>query len=97
MFTIIHINNKILNISTISTGYDGKWTFDNIFPTDLALGKITIEITDGKSTVVRNFDVISSQLINISSLQTRYEVGDTIEFAGSAIPSNEISLIVEDP
>ena len=90
-------NNKILNISTISTGYDGKWRFDNIFPTDLALGKITIEITDGKSTVVRNFDVISSQLINNSSLQTRYEVGDTIEFAGSAIPSNEISLIVEDP
>ena len=90
-------NNKILNISTISTGYDGKWTFDNIFPTDLALGKITIEITDGKSTVVRNFDVVSSQLINISSLQTRYEVGDTIKFAGSAIPNNEISLIVEDP
>jgi len=90
-------NNKILNISTISTGYDGKWRFDNMFPTDLALGKTTIEITDGKSTIVRNFDVVSSQLINISSLQTRYEVGDTIEFAGSAIPSNEISLIVEDP
>ena len=90
-------NNKILNISTISTGYDGKWRFDNMFPTDLALGKTTIEITDGKSTIVRNFDVVSSQLINISSLQTRYEVGDTIEFAGSAIPNNEISLIVEDP
>ena len=43
-------NNKILNISTISTGYDGKWRFDNMFPTDLALGKTTIEITDGKST-----------------------------------------------
>tara|TARA_B100000953_G_scaffold118543_1_gene97681 strand:+ start:13212 stop:15338 length:2127 start_codon:yes stop_codon:yes gene_type:complete len=90
-------NNKILNISTISTGFDGKWTFDNLFTTDLALGKITIKITDGKSTVIRNFDVISSQLINISSLQTRYEVGDTIKFAGSGIPNNEISLIVEDP
>ena len=56
-----------------------------------------LEITDGKSTAVRNFDIISSQLINISPSQSRYEVGDTVRFSGTAIPNEQISLIVEDP
>jgi hypothetical protein len=90
-------SGKVLNINTITTGFDGKWTFDNLFPVDLKLGKVMIEVTDGKTNVIRGFDVSSSQLINISSTQTRYEVGDTIIFTGTAIPNAEISLILEDP
>ena len=86
-----------MNINTVTTGFDGRWTFDNIFPIDLKLGKMMIEVTDGKTNVIRGFDVVSSQLINISPVQTRYELGDTMIFTGTAIPNNEISLILEDP
>ena len=87
---------KILAINTITTGFDGKWEFNKIFPNDLNLGKILLEITDGKSTAVRTFDVISSQLINIESVQKRYEVGDEVKFIGTAIPNTQLSVIVED-
>jgi len=87
---------KILDIDTLTTGFDGKWGFDKIFPNDLNLGKILIEVTDGKSTVVRTFDVISSQLINIESVQKRYEIGDEVKFVGTAIPNTQLSVIVED-
>ena len=90
-------SGKVLNINTITTGFDGKWKFDNLFPIDLILGKMMIEVTDGKTSVIRGFDVISSQLINISSTQTRYELGDTIVFTGTAVPNTEITLILEDP
>jgi len=87
---------KILDINTITTGFDGKWEFEHVFPRDLSLGKIMIEVTDGKSTVVRTFDVISSQLINIESVQKRYEIGDDVKFVGTAIPDSQLSVIVED-
>ena len=87
---------KILSINTIITGFDGKWEFDHLFPTDLNLGKIMMEITDGKSAVIRTFDVISSQLINIESVQKRYELGDNVKFAGTAIPNTQLSVIIED-
>ena len=90
-------SGEIMNINTVTTGFDGRWTFDNIFPIDLKLGKMMIEVTDGKTNVIRGFDVVSSQLINISPVQTRYELGDTMIFTGTAIPNNEISLILEDP
>ena len=85
-----------MNINTITTGFDGKWNFDALFPIDLSLGKIMIEITDGKSTAVRSFDVISSQVINIESIQKRYEIGDVVKFVGTAIPNTQLSVILED-
>ena len=87
---------KVLDINTITTNFNGKWEFDKIFPNDLNLGKILMEITDGKSTVIRTFDVISSQLINIESAQKRYEVGDEVKFIGTAIPNSQLSVTVED-
>ena len=90
-------NGNIINIETFMSGFDGKWSYDHLFPIDLKLGKISIDITDGKTTVVRGFDIISSQLINITSDKMRYDVGDVIEFTGSGIPNENITLILEDP
>ena len=90
-------NGNVMNINTITTGFDGKWKFDNLFPIDLKLGKMSIQVTDGKTTVVRGFEIISSQRINISPVQLSYEVGETMKFSGTAIPNNKISLILEDP
>ena len=79
------------------SGFDGKWSYDHLFPIDLKLGKISVDITDGKTTVIRGFDIISSQLINITSDKMRYEIGDVIEFTGSGIPNENITIILEDP
>ena len=90
-------NGKVLSINTISSGFDGKWSHEHVFPIDLKLGKMTMTVTDGKSTAVRGFEIISSQLINISSGQMSYEIGDTIAFSGTAISNSAISFILEDP
>ena len=90
-------NGNIINIETFMSGFDGKWSYDHLFPIDLKLGKISVDITDGKTTVIRGFDIISSQLINITSDKMRYDVGDVIEFTGSGIPNENITIILEDP
>ena len=95
--TATNRDGDILNIATVNTNFDGKWLYENLFPVDLKLGLVTIEVTDGRTTVLRGFDVISSQLINISSEQKRYEVGDKIKFIGTAMPNKELTVILEDP
>ena len=90
-------NGNIINIETFMSGFDGKWSYDHLFPIDLKLGKISVDITDGKTTVIRGFDIISSQLINITSDKMRYDIGDVIEFTGSGIPNENITIILEDP
>ena len=91
-----HLNGDILNINTIQVGYDGKWDYDNLISPQLDLGQISIEINDGKNTVLRNIEVISAKLINISTENTNYDPGDIVSFEGSAIPDTTMSIIVED-
>jgi len=94
--TVTHENDQILNINTIDSGFDGKWTYENLFMPDMELGSVSIEITDGMNKALRNFNVISSKIIDIKSEVTMYEVGTTISFFGNAIPNKDMSIIVED-
>ena len=91
-----NVNGDILAIDTIEVRFDGKWSYDNLFAPDLDLGTISIEIDDGKSKALRNIEVISAKLINIESIETSVEAGNTIVFVGSAIPNQEMSVIIED-
>ena len=90
------INGDILAIDTIQVRFDGKWTYDNLIAPDYDLGNISIEIDDGKSKALRNVEVISAKLINISGTETRIEAGESITFEGTAIPNQEMSVIIED-
>ena len=91
-----HPDGDILAIDTIQVGFDGKWNYENLFMPDMDLGPVSIEIDDGKSKALRNIQVISAKLINISSLETSVDPGNSINFEGTAIPNQEMSVIIED-
>ncbi|MDC0142141.1 hypothetical protein OAK66_01780 [Candidatus Nitrosopelagicus sp.] len=94
--TLKDVNGDILGIDTIQVGFDGKWTYDNLFSPNLDLGIVSIEIEDGKTKALRNINVISAKLINISSTETSIDAGNTIMFEGIVIPEQEMSVIIED-
>ena len=89
-------DGNILNIDTVPVGSDGKWIYDNLFPPDLELGTLSIEVDNGVNTLLRNFNVISSRLINVDSELTKYLPGETVSFSGEALPNKEMSVILED-
>jgi len=90
------VKGDIISIDTIQVGFNGKWIYDNLFAPDLDLGTVSIEIDDGKSKALRNIEVISAKLINISSTETNIDAGNTVVFEGTAIPNQEMSVIIED-
>ena len=89
-------NGDIIKINTIQTGFDGRWTFDNLIDPTVELGTLSIEISDGKSIALRNIDVISAKVINLVTTETKYESGEIVIVEGVALPNTEMSIIVED-
>ena len=89
-------NGDIINTNTIQVGSDSKWSQNNLFAPDLDLGTISIEVDDGMSVILRNFNVISPNLINVSTHKTMYEPGDIVYFSGKAIPNQEVSISLND-
>ena len=89
-------DGDILSIDTIQVRFDGTWEYDNLFPADMELGTLSIEITDGKTIALRNIEVVSAKLINIVTNEIKYEPGDVVSFQGKAIPNIEMSVVLED-
>ena len=87
---------EILGIYNVKVGYDGRWTHDILFPLDLELGTVMIEIDDGITKTLRNIEIISATLINIESEFTKYEPGEVVKFSGTGVPNKEMSIIIED-
>ena len=74
----------------------GAFNFATSSP-DIKLETVTIIISDGKSEVSRNIDVISSKKITITSDEPRYEQGDVVIFSGNAIANQNLLVSLEDP
>tara|TARA_B100000029_G_scaffold403663_1_gene403497 strand:- start:179 stop:2299 length:2121 start_codon:yes stop_codon:yes gene_type:complete len=92
-----NLDGGILAIDTIQVGFNGKWTYNNLFSPEMNLGPVSIEIDDGKSKALRNIEVVSAKLINLVTEFTKYEKGEKIVFEGMALPDQEMSIVVEDP
>ena len=90
-------STETISINTITTEPSGEWSFENLFPPDIGLETVTITISDGKSEVSRNIDVISSKKITINSGEPRYEQGDVVTFSGNAIANQNLLVSLEDP
>ena len=54
-------NGKVLSINTISSGFDGKWSHEHVFPIDLKLGQMSYEIGD---TIAFSGTAISNSAIS---------------------------------
>ncbi len=90
-------SGDILAIETIQVPFNGKWEYEAVISPEIDLGTFSIQVTDGVNNILRNFEVISAKVINITSVQTKYEVGEKVYFEGTGIPDKDMSVILEDP
>ena len=86
-------------LTTIATDIDknGKWTYQTILPLDRELGKYSATISDGKESLLKNWTVESSQKIQLIPAQLKFEPGETIKFNGTALPNEDVEIILENP
>jgi len=95
--TVRDENGDVLSTIAIDVGLDGNWEYTTLVPIDTPFGKQTAEITDGTTNLLRSWTVESSKVIEIIPIKLKYEPGETIVFNGTAKPSQELEIILEDP
>jgi len=95
--TIKDESGNIITTIAVEVDFDGKWEYEGIVAPDTPFGKQTAEITDGTDTILRSWKVESSKVIEISPQKIMFEPGETIIFNGTALPSQTIELVLEDP
>ena len=89
----IKINTRIAEVD--NTGF---WKISepiNI-PLDAIIGKYSITVSDGRNHVLKNWDVKTNKIIIINPEKIKFDAGELIKFAGTALPNSPLELILED-
>jgi len=76
---------------------NGKWTFETVIPVNTPLGDYEAEISDGENTILKSWTVESSKTLQIIPAKIKYEAGDILKFNGTALPDEDVEIILEGP
>ena len=90
---------EVINSRTAEIDSKGNWKLEEpiIVPLDTPFGKYSATITDGRESRIVYWTVETDKKIIISSTSLKFEPGEIIKFAGTALPNKPIELILEDP
>jgi hypothetical protein len=95
--TLLDSKGNPITTSTADTDKDGKYSMTDVVPIDRDLGKYTVTASDGKTQVTKQYSIVSTHNISVTSSATRYEPGQTISINGSSISNQLVHFIIKDP
>jgi len=88
---------KLLSSETEHVDSEGQWSFSYHILPDATLSDYSLEITDGKDTIIKSWSVVLAKDIQISPTKLKFKVGEPLKFNGTANPDETIDIILEDP
>ena len=95
---ILDPQKDITNTRTTTSDSQGKWELlDNVLiPWDAPFGQYSITVSDGNKEILKNWQVKTDKVIILNPSKIFFKSGDLIKFNGTAIPNNQVEIILED-
>ncbi len=97
--TVTNSDKEVTNTRTAEVDAKGTWKLSEpiIVPLDTPFGKYSVEITDGRESILKTWTVESSKVIVIAPTNLKFIPGETMRYNGTALPNQPIELILKDP
>ncbi|MFB5626495.1 MAG: biofilm-associated protein, partial [Nitrosopumilus sp.] len=90
---------NVINSRTAEVDAKGNWKLEKpiIVALDTPFGKYSATITDGRENKLIYWEVKSDKKIIITPVNLKFEPGETMRFNGTALPNQQIEIVLEDP
>ncbi|HSG84617.1 MAG TPA: biofilm-associated protein, partial [Nitrosopumilus sp.] len=90
---------NVINSRTAEVDAKGNWKLEEpvIVALDTPFGKYSATITDGRENKLIYWEVKSDKKIIITPVNLKFEPGETMRFNGTALPNQQIEIVLEDP
>ncbi|MDE1769488.1 MAG: hypothetical protein KGI28_02905, partial [Thaumarchaeota archaeon] len=96
-FTIFDINGNPITTLTAQPDKDGNYSISRTVPIDTPFGKYSITITDGKDQISKQYSVVTTHNISVSTSAQKYDPGQTVVINGTSISNQIVSFSFSDP
>ena len=92
-FTIFDVKGNPITTLTAQPDKNGNYLLTRVIPTDAPFGKYSVTITDGKDQVSKQFSIVTTHSILVSTSAQRYEAGQTVVINGTSISSQLVTFV----
>ncbi|MEO9277457.1 MAG: hypothetical protein ABI340_06745 [Nitrososphaera sp.] len=96
-FSLSDPNGKAITTFSTKVNNTGTYSISNTVPIDRDFGKYTINVSDGKNQLSKQYSVVSTHQIALVSAKTKYNPGDMVMVNGTSISNQLVSFVLSDP
>ena len=92
-------NGNVINARIAEVDSKGEWNLPEpvIIPLDAEFGKYSAEISDGKDSILRTWEIKSDKTIIIEPAKMKFEPGEVMRYSGTAVANTPIEFVLKDP
>ena len=97
LITIKNSQDNLFSTEIKNADSKGDWSALIYVSPTTPLGTYTAEITDGKNTIIKSWDVVFSKKLHILPTKLTFKSNELITFNGTATPDERISIKLVNP
>ena len=92
-------DGNVINARIAEVDSKGEWSLPEpiIIPLDAEFGKYSAEISDGKDSILRTWEIKSDKVIIIEPAKIKFEPGEVMRYSGTALANKPIEFVLKDP
>lgn len=95
--TLYDSKGNPITTSAVVADKDGKYSMQDNVPIDREFGKYSITASNGKSQVTKQYSIVTTHNITITTTAKRYEPGQKLVANGTSISNELVSFTISDP
>jgi hypothetical protein len=76
----------------------GTWKLSESIniPLDAIFGEYTVKVSDGRSQIIKKWNVETNKIIIINPEKIKFDAGELITFTGTAMPNTPLELVLKN-
>jgi hypothetical protein len=95
--SVLDSNNNTVTTFETSADKTGHYSYTTVVPIDAPFGEYTVVVSDGKSKISKDHNIVTTHQIVLSTSQQEVDPGNTIIINGTSISNEPVSVRIKDP
>ncbi len=95
--TLYDSKGNPITTSAVPADNDGKYSVQDNVPIDRDFGKYSVTASDGKSQVTKQYSIVTTHSVSVTTTAQKYEPGQTLIINGTSISNQLVNFAITDP
>jgi hypothetical protein len=94
--TLYDSKGNPITTSAVQADNDGKYSMKDSVPIDRDFGKYSVTASDGKGQVTKQYSIVTTHSVSVTTTAQRYERGQTLVVNGTSISNQPVDFTILD-